>query len=113
VQQPASTEFIVSAQNINNTVYVAGDGPTDTVWAQAYDGYQWSNWWSASIEGDTAPVITGTQSFSSARPGQTVAASSLFTAKDVDGDSITGYALWDAGGGGGAWVVNGQALPDE
>jgi hypothetical protein len=112
VQQPASTEFIVSAQNINNTVYVAGDGPTDTVWAQAYDGYQWSNWWSASIEGDTAPVITGTQSFSSARPGQTVAASSLFTAKDVDGDSITGYALWDAGGGGGAWVVNGQALPD-
>src|SRR6202040_758883 len=41
--------------------------------------------------------------------GQSFAASSLFTARDADGDAITKYAFWDAGSGGGHLVLNGVA----
>ena len=44
-----------------------------------------------------------------AGPGQTFAASSLFMARDADGDTITKIALWDTGTGGGHFVVNGVA----
>ncbi|MFM9726435.1 hypothetical protein ACKI1L_38575, partial [Streptomyces scabiei] len=37
-----------------------------------------------------------------------VAATTLFTASDPDGDAITQYGLWDTGGNG-HWVVNGVA----
>jgi hypothetical protein len=42
-------------------------------------------------------------------PGQTSAASSLFMARDSDGDTITKIALWDTGTGGAHFVVNGVA----
>ncbi|MEX6880718.1 hypothetical protein AB2C45_34170, partial [Pseudomonas aeruginosa] len=35
-------------------------------------------------------------------------ATSLFTASDSDGDTITQYGFWDTGGNG-HWVVNGVA----
>jgi hypothetical protein len=44
-----------------------------------------------------------------AGPVQTFAASSLFMARDADGDTITKIALWDTGTGGGHFVVNGVA----
>jgi len=47
-----------------------------------------------------------------AGPGQTFAASSLFMARDADGDTITKIALWDTGTGGGHFVVNGVAAPN-
>ncbi|MFX8516231.1 hypothetical protein ABTM14_19945, partial [Acinetobacter baumannii] len=44
----------------------------------------------------------------SGQPDHTVASSSLFTASDPDGDTITQYAIWDTGGNG-HWWVNGVA----
>ena len=53
-----------------------------------------------------APVVT-TSNASVAANGS-VAASSLFAAHDQEGDStITQYAFWDGGGGGGHFTVNG------
>jgi hypothetical protein len=46
----------------------------------------------------------------SATHGQVFAASSLFTASDLDGDPITQYDFWDTGTGGGHFVLNNQAL---
>src|SRR5207302_5409541 len=37
------------------------------------------------------------------------AASSLFAASDADGDTITTYAVWDTGTGGGHFMLNGVA----
>jgi hypothetical protein len=39
----------------------------------------------------------------------TIAASSLFTASDPDGDTITKYAFWNTGAGGGHFMLNGVA----
>jgi Calx-beta domain len=46
---------------------------------------------------DTPPTVTGSNV--TARHGQSFAASSLFTARDADGDTITKYAFWDTGAG--------------
>jgi hypothetical protein len=56
---------------------------------------------------DTPPVVTVSQLI--ATHGLSFAASSLFTASDPDGDTITQYGLWDTGGGGGHFVLNGVA----
>src|ERR1700712_1655950 len=43
----------------------------------------------------------------SVRPNQTVAASTLFSASDADGDPITIYRFWDGGTAGGHFTVGG------
>jgi hypothetical protein len=40
----------------------------------------------------------------------TFAATNLFTASDADFDSIVQYDLWNSGGGGGRWLLNGVPL---
>jgi hypothetical protein len=54
---------------------------------------------------DSPPTVTGSNV--TATHGQSFAASSLFTARDADGDAITKYAFWDTGTGGGHFVLNG------
>jgi Tryptophan-rich Synechocystis species C-terminal domain len=56
---------------------------------------------------NTPPVVT--VSNLTANHGQSFAASSLFTASDPDGDSITQYGFWNLGTGGGHYVLNGVA----
>jgi hypothetical protein len=58
-------------------------------------------------QADTAPTVTGSNV--TAAHGQSFAASSLFTATDADGDTITKYAFWNSGSGGGHFVLNGVA----
>src|SRR5207244_13026701 len=55
---------------------------------------------------DHAPVATASHASTTVVHNQTVAATSLFSATDSDGDTITKYALWDTEGNG-HWVVNG------
>jgi hypothetical protein len=43
------------------------------------------------------------------RGQSSIAASSLFTASDPDGDTLTTYAFWNSGTGGGHFVLNGIA----
>jgi hypothetical protein len=68
-------------------------------------------WDRASAKIDTPPVVTVTNSNITTTPGQILAASSLFTASDPDGDAITQYDFWDTGGGGGHFLVNGVMQP--
>jgi hypothetical protein len=60
-----------------------------------------------SIPVDTAPVLKVLDL--TALPGQSFAASSLFTASDPDGDAFSIYAFWDTGTDGGHFVLNGVA----
>jgi len=60
---------------------------------------------------DTPPAVTPTSASITASRGQSFAASTLFTASDPDGDAITQYHFWDAGGGGEHFVVNGATQP--
>jgi hypothetical protein len=59
-------------------------------------------------DANRAPTITSSNVKVAA--GSSVAVTSIFTAQDLDGNStITKYAFWDAGNGGGFFTVNGVA----
>jgi hypothetical protein len=109
VAQGTSQEIDVTAAQLSQLSYQSGSG-ADTLWVRANDGTQWSNWSSSFTvtgQADTAPTVTASNV--TAAHGQSFAASSLFTARDADGDPITKYAFWDAGSGGGHLVLNGVA----
>jgi hypothetical protein len=57
---------------------------------------------------NTLPVVKA--SSLAATHGESFAASSLFTASDADGDTLTTFAFWDSTGNG-HFVVNGVAQP--
>ncbi len=109
VAQGVSQEIDVTAAQLSQLSYQSGSG-ADTLWVRANDGTQWSNWsnsFTVTGQADTAPTVTGSNV--TAAHGQSFAASSLFTARDADGDTISKYAFWDAGSGGGHFVLNGVA----
>ncbi len=60
---------------------------------------------------DTPPVVMPVSANITARTGQSLAASALFTVSDPDGDAIAQYDFWDTGGGGGHFLVNGVTQP--
>jgi hypothetical protein len=114
VTQPTNGDIYVTASQLAQTTYQSGNG-TDILWVRANDGTQWSVW-SASFTVSaqsvgTPPVVTVTNSNLAASAGQIFAASSLFTATDPDGDTITQYDFWDTGSGGGHFLVNGVTQP--
>jgi probable HAF family extracellular repeat protein len=111
VAQGINQEIDVTAAQLTQLTYQSGSG-ADTLWVKANDGTLWSAWSSAfTVTGpiDTPPAVTPVSSNVSATHGQSFAASSLFTAGDPDGDTITKYAFWDTGSGGGHFVLNGVA----
>ncbi|MGZ3039550.1 hypothetical protein, partial [Pseudomonas aeruginosa] len=76
----------------------------DTLWVRANDGLAWGAWTSftATPGPDRPPVVTASNV--TATHGETsTLATTLFTASDPDGDTITQYAFWDTGGNG-HWV---------
>ncbi len=111
VAQPAATEIDVTAGNLSQVSYVfgpTGSGP-DTLYVRAIDGTVWSNWTSftASPFVPHAPIVTAPPV--TATHGElSIAASSLFTTTDQDGNAIVEYAFYDLTGNG-HWVVNGVA----
>ncbi|MBR1078605.1 hypothetical protein JQ593_36500, partial [Bradyrhizobium viridifuturi] len=110
VAQAAGTEIDVSAANLSQVSYVFGPtGSTpDTLWVRANDGLAWGAWtgFTATPGPDSPPVVTASNA--TGLHDHSVAATTLFTASDPDGDAITQYGLWDTGGNG-HWVVNGVA----
>ncbi len=109
VAQGVSQEIDVTAAQLSQLSYQSGTA-ADTLWVAAYDGTQWGNWsnsFTVTGQPDTAPTVTASNV--TAAHGQSFAASSLFTARDADGDAITKYAFWDTGTGGGHFVLNGVA----
>ena len=110
VAQAAGTNIEVSAANLSQVSYVFGPfGSTpDTLWVRANDGLAWGAWtgFTATPGPDSPPVVTASNA--TGLHDHSVAATTLFTASDPDGDAITQYGLWDTGGNG-HWVVNGVA----
>jgi len=107
VTQGASQEIDVTAAQLSLLTYQSGSGP-DTLWVRANDGIMWGNWstsFRVTAPLDHAPVATGVNT--TLANGSTAAASSLFSVSDADGDTITTYAFWDTGNGGGHFVLNG------
>ncbi|WP_074132588.1 hypothetical protein, partial [Bradyrhizobium sp. NAS96.2] len=102
VTQAANTEIQVSAAQLTQTTYVAGNG-TDQLWVRVNDGTAWSAW-QAFTAGPVPPVVTASNA--AIASGHSVAASSLFTAGDPDGGSITTYSFWDSNTNG-HFAING------
>jgi hypothetical protein len=107
----ADHDNYVSAAQRAQTTYQSLSG-TDTLWVRVSDGTQWSPWsqsFTVTAPIDTGPVVTSVSSIKTT-VGQTFAASSLFTASDPFGDALTEYDFWDAGTGGGHFLLNNQTL---
>ena len=110
VAQGANQGIFVTAAQLSQLTYQSGSG-ADTLWVRANDGSQWSPWSSSftvTAPIDAAPVET-VANVALSKGQSTIAASSLFTASDPDGDTITKYAFWNAGAGGGHFMLNGVA----
>jgi hypothetical protein len=106
IAQATSHEIDVLASQLSQVTYQPGTEP-DTVCVRANDGYVWGAWsqsFKVSPWIDTPPIVT--VSNMSAAHGQSFAASTLFTASDPDGDTITKYAFWTNSTGGGHFVLN-------
>ncbi|HET7086182.1 MAG TPA: M10 family metallopeptidase C-terminal domain-containing protein [Rhizomicrobium sp.] len=117
VAQPAWTVIDVTAAQLAQTTFVAGT-VGDNLQIRAFDGLSWSaadnvRWspFTVTVPANHAPVLTTTAT--TLAHGQSVAASSLFTVSDADGDSMTRYQLWDSTNdpNSGHFVVNGVAQP--
>jgi Ca2+-binding RTX toxin-like protein len=113
VEQGAAAAIPVSAADLANTEYVADSTPgTERVWVRAYDGEAWSAWKSWTMTSalhipDAAPEATPTAATQTVLLDESVAASSLFSVLDADGDPVTGYEFWDSTAGNGHFAVNG------
>jgi hypothetical protein len=111
VLNAAQDNFLTPAQFAQLT-YVAGTS-TDTIWVRASDGIQYGAWPNGVTVID-APVVTPVSATVTVSHQNPVAATSLFTASDADGDNLTQspaqYDFWDNGIAGGTWLQNGIAL---
>ena len=113
VRQGANQAIDVSAAQLANVQFVGGAAAgTEMVWVRASDGAAYSAWtgWNMS-SGNSAPVVTPANTLLHA--GATVAASTLFTVSDPDGDAITQYTFRDddATDQGGYFTLSGAIMP--
>ncbi|WIW44425.1 hypothetical protein ML401_23340 [Bradyrhizobium sp. 62B] len=93
----ANAVIEMSAAELSN-VWVKGGNATgsETLWVRAFDGYDWGNWDSFTLNStNAAPVATIADH--SAHTDQWVKIDSWLTATDSDNDAITVYQFWDSG----------------
>jgi len=107
----SGTSVVVPAAQLANLwIHGAATTGTDTLQVEVFDGYQWSAPQDISIairNANHPPVVSAaTTTFGL---GQSVAASSIFTSSDADGDTITQYEITHTGGGS-SLQLNGQSL---
>src|SRR5207244_10059448 len=97
VVQATNVEIDLTAAQLAQTTYQSGSG-SDQISIRASDGTLWSAWQTATVTApvDQAPVVTVSNQMMIRN--HSIAASSLFTAIDPDGDPITTYALKDPTG---------------
>jgi hypothetical protein len=114
---PAGNPYAVTAAQLAQTTFVAGAaGTSDDVYAIAFDGQAYSGNGILSEfhvnVANHAPVLTVPSANVSASAGQSFSASSLFSASDADGDTLS-YYIYDAttAANSGHFVVNGTVVP--
>src|SRR5262249_42270293 len=85
----------VTAAQLSQTTFQSGSGYVD-LWVRAFDSFDWSAWKElpSNPPVNHAPVVTAPDF--TASHNQNIAASSLFSASDADGDTITKYQFWDS-----------------
>ena len=108
----ANSIVAVNAGDLDSVWFRGGQSSgTETLSLQAFDGKDWSEWRSFNVttRSNTAPVVTAADQ--SVAKNASLAASSLFSVSDADGDVITTYRFWDstADGTSGHFMVNGMA----
>jgi RTX calcium-binding nonapeptide repeat (4 copies) len=110
VAQGTNQTINVSAADLAHTTFQAGT-TADDLWVQAFDGTKWSDWKEFHLTPPVnhAPEVTATDH--GVRKYGDLAASSLFSVSDADGDAMTQYHFWDstADATSGHFVVNGVA----
>jgi hypothetical protein len=92
---PNSQDNFVAASQLSQVTYQGGAG-TETIWVRASDGIQYGAWKFINAT-DTAPVLTPNNVNITVSHSNLVAASTLFTASDQDGDGIAQYDFWNSG----------------
>jgi hypothetical protein len=90
------TIYAVTAAQLAQTSFVAGTaGASDDLMLTAYDGKDFSNHVEIHVNiaaaSNHAPVLTAPSANVAATAGQTLAAASLFSGTDADGDALTYY----------------------
>jgi hypothetical protein len=109
IDQAELVNIDVSAADLATTQFVLGSG-SDVLWVQAFDGTSWGAWKSFTVfpPQNNAPVIAvNAAGLIPAHGTATVAASSLFSVSDADGDTITQYRFFDGKAGHGRFELNG------
>ncbi len=110
VAQGTGQGIEVTAANLANMQWTVGS-TADTIFIRAFDGIEWGAWKSATINPspESAPVVVANATVTPAHGATSLLASSLFSATDADGDTITKYRLWDgtSGSSSGHWTVSG------
>jgi hypothetical protein len=107
VAQGTNQDIYVPAAQLTQAIYQSGAG-SDTLYIRAFDGYAWSAWspgFTVTAPPDSGPTVTAPNA--TLGRAASIAASSLFSATDADGDSMAQYQLWDSNPGGGRWLING------
>ena len=115
-QVPDQTVVALSVNEAAHATFVAGPaGSNDALAVLVYDGQAYSgntfSHFNVNVAGNHAPVVTIPSANVAASPGQSIAASSLFSVSDADNDVLT-YFLYDGTTNGGHWVVNGAPVAD-
>src|SRR5262249_19877901 len=106
VAQPERKAIDGAAGQLSQAAFV-GRG-TDQLFVQAYDGFAWSAWapFTVTAPADHAQTVTASNRSIAHGP---VAASSLFSVSDADGDAPTMYHFYDDTIGGGHFAIAGVA----
>jgi hypothetical protein len=107
VDQPALTTIHVTPAQLAALSFQSGSG-ADDLYVRAVDGASASGWvrFSVTAPVDAAPVVAA---LGAGGRAQQIAATSLFSTSDADGDAITRYQLWDPAAGNGGFTINGAA----
>jgi len=110
-EQAVNVSIVVAAVDLANTEFVgSASGGSDLVWVRASDGQSYGAWKSWSM--NSWPHLTNAAPLAEAQnatllTAEAVAAASLFSVSDADGDAPAQYEFWDDVAGGGYWRING------
>jgi hypothetical protein len=108
IGQLSNTAITITAGQLAQTSFQAGVNSTDDLYVRASDGYVFSPWVHFQVSAPNHAAVVSVSNQTGA-PGQGLAASSLFSATDADGDSVQNVQFWDSNGdaASGYFVVNG------
>ena len=93
------TEPVIPIERKGRDVRFVGgtEGGTEMLWVRAHDGADWSDWRAIPLttQANAAPQLS--ISDASLSVGENVAASTLFTYSDAEGEAAVRYEFWDSG----------------